>query len=78
VFNGEKIFINEDLTKLNQTVLTTIRTTTPENETAWSWDGKLYHKTGHGQINFVPFDDYTSWLGDSWDMNLLNGARYIN
>jgi len=78
VFKEKKIFINEDLTKLNQTVLTTIRTTTPENETAWSWDGKLYHKTGHGQINVVPFDDYTSWLGDSWDVNLLNGARYIN
>ena len=58
VLKGKYIFINEDLTKLNQTVLTTFRTTPPENETAWSWDGKLYHKTGNRQINVVPFDDY--------------------
>jgi len=75
-FKGQKIFINEDLTKLNQAVLTAIRTSTPADETGWSWDGKIYHKTANGQINLVTFDDYSPWLGQEFESQLFNGQRF--
>jgi len=75
-FKGQKIFINEDLTRLNQSVLTSTRTTMPVEETAWSWDGKLYHKTASGQINLVTFDSYGTWLGPDFDLELLNGQTF--
>jgi len=75
-FKGQKIFTNEDVTKLNQTVLTAIRPSTPVDETCWSWDGKIYHKTANGQISLVTFDDYSSWLGQEFESQLFNGQRF--
>ena len=74
-FRGQRVFINEDLTKINQVLLTTIKQSTPEDETAWSWGGKIFHKTGSGRINTITFKDYSYWLGDDLQQLMFGGAH---
>ena len=71
-FKSKKVFINEDLTRLNQAVLKAIRMTTPAEETGWSWDGKLFHKNADGYINTVVFRDFEAWLEDEFSSMIFN------
>ena len=66
---GSGIFVNDDLTKLNQAVLMSIKRKLNQerNETAWSWEGKLYVKTASGTITQVRFDEYSKWTGPEWN-----------
>ncbi|XP_052791917.1 girdin-like [Mya arenaria] len=71
VFKGTQIFINEDLTKLNQHVLGSIRKSIPESEAVWTWGGSIFHKSSSGKIQPVPFTSYKEWLGVDWDKSIL-------
>ncbi|KAH3795224.1 hypothetical protein DPMN_148772 [Dreissena polymorpha] len=75
LFKGTNIFINEDLTNINQKVLMTIKKALPEKETVWSWDGKLFHKTTKGDIRPIAYEDYKQLMGMDWP-KLIN--RFFN
>ena len=57
------ISINDDLTKLNYKVLSSLRLKDKVNITkAWSYDGKLYQKDKDCISSVVTYEDYAQWL----------------
>ena len=57
------IFLNEDLTHLNQTVLLSVRKKTPDEvEDAWYSNGKIFKKDKMNDVTIVPFEEYQDWL----------------
>lgn len=65
-FKGTDIFINEDLTNINQKVLMTIKKTLSEKEAAWSWDGKIFHKSTDSVVRPIAYEQYKYWIGADW------------
>ncbi|KAH3834581.1 hypothetical protein DPMN_107911 [Dreissena polymorpha] len=63
---GSAIYINEDLTNINQKVLMTIKRTLPENEAVWSWDGKIFQKSSKGVVRPIAYEEYKHWVGADW------------
>ena len=60
---GTGIFLNEDLTHLNQTVLLSVRKKTPDEvEDAWYSNGKIFKKDKMNDVTIVPFEEYQDWL----------------
>lgn len=48
---GSGIFVNEDLTNLNQQVLASVRKKQPDEvETAWTLNGIIYYKGKDGKV----------------------------
>jgi CII-binding regulator of phage lambda lysogenization HflD len=65
-FKGTDIFLNEDLTQINQKVLMAIKRTKSDQEAVWSWDGKVHHKSASGDIRVIQFAQYRNLI----DMNM--------
>lgn len=67
-FKGSRIFVNEDLTKLNAEVLASARLKDPQHvERAWSFEGNIYVLfKGNQQAVQIKHADYKSWLEKSW------------
>ena len=62
-----RISINEDLTKLNRKVLSSMRLKDKANVTkTWSYDGKLFMKDKNDQTSQVKYPDYAKWLEMKW------------
>lgn len=62
------VYINEDLTRLNSKVLSSMRLKDPENiERAWSYEGKLFLKRkGEEKHEQTIYKDYDKWLDLDW------------
>ncbi len=74
LLKGTGVFINEDLTKINAEVLSSLRLKEPALvERAWSREGKLFVRyRGQDRNEFVSFDKYKLWLAKPWP-NKNNG-----
>jgi len=74
LLKGTGVFINEDLTKINAEVLSSLRLKEPALvERAWSREGKLFVRyRGQDRNEFVFFDKYKLWLAKPWP-NKNNG-----
>lgn len=65
---GSNIFVNEDLTRLNNRVLMTIKKGNPNKiQNAWTKDGKIFYKNFQGDVIYVPYQEYHEWLNVSWN-----------
>ena len=63
---GTKLSVNEDLTWLNQQVLSSMRLNAKDKVVkAWSFEGKLYLKDKKDKTEMIPFSKYQSWI-DLW------------
>ena len=64
----DKIFVNEDLSKLNQQVLVSLRLKgSGEVERCWSREGKLFAiYRGNTRPIEVKFKDYAKWIEKPW------------
>ncbi|KAH3830538.1 hypothetical protein DPMN_103782 [Dreissena polymorpha] len=49
--------------------------TLPENESIWSWDGKIFHKSTKDVVRPIAYEEYTHWMGTDWP-KLIN--RYYS
>ena len=67
-FKGTRIFINEDLTKLNAEELASLRLKDKDAvERAWSFDGKIYVQfKGKEKGERVTYEQYEIWLKKPW------------
>ena len=64
---GTKLSLNEDLTRMNQQVLASMRLKDKDNITkAWSFEGKLYRTNKKGITELVPFAEFQMWLDKKW------------
>ena len=64
---GTGVFINEDLTHLNQEVLMSVKKKMKEEvKEAWSHNGKLLYKNMTDNIHVVHYCDYQHWLEMPW------------
>lgn len=78
MFKGTQIFINEDLSKTNQLVLTCIRKKMPDEvDQAWSRGGRLYYKlkSNINRVIEVPYKDFQSWIDLPWPVKEDNKAK---
>lgn len=70
MLKGSSIYVNEDLTRVNQEVLSCVRKKQrDEISSVWSRDGKIFYKNKMGSIHKVHFRDYSHWLGLPWPVN---------
>ena len=61
------IFINEDLTYLNQTVLASLRLKAKDRVAkCWSFEGKIYVKYKNDVTEQVKYKNYATWLALDW------------
>lgn len=66
-FKGTDIFICEDLTKMNNDVLSSLRLKQKDEiKQAWSKNGNLYYKNEHDHVHDLKFKDYQKWLDMDW------------
>ena len=64
---GTKLSLNEDLTRMNQQVLASMRLKGKGNDSkAWSFEGKLYRLNKKGKSEVVPFAEFQMWLDKDW------------
>lgn len=67
LFRDDSIYLNEDLTKLTETVLMSVkRKMTDEVHAVWSRDCKIYYKNKFGTVHQVKQNDYQTWLDLPW------------
>lgn len=70
LFKGTDIFINEDLTKINQHVLACVRKKmADEVAMAWSKGGRLFYKNKTDAVIEVKYSDYQQWVDLPWPEN---------
>ena len=61
------VYINEDLTKLNQDVLTSVRVKRKDIiEQAWTFEGRVYAKWKDGETRQIQFAEYETWTNRPW------------
>lgn len=68
---GTRIYINEDLTKINKLVFGIIRQDIQEPERVWVWEGKIFHKGVDQKIRQIPQRDYKLWIGPQHCRNIM-------
>ena len=57
------IYINEDLTFVNQTVLASLRIKGKDKiDKCWSFEGKIYAKYKNDVTKQIKYKDYAAWL----------------
>ncbi|KAH3751858.1 hypothetical protein DPMN_160048 [Dreissena polymorpha] len=68
LLKGSGIFLNEDPTKLNAEVLSSVRLKDPETvERAWSFDGKLYARfRGKERFEIIDYEHFQTRLSKPW------------
>ena len=70
------VYLNEDLTRLNLKVLSSMRLKDPGNvEKSWSIDGKLYIKwKAGGKTELVKYANFNTWLSLPWPNEIAAAA----
>lgn len=64
---GTGIFINEDLTKVNQLALACVRKKCPDEvKGAWSHNGKIKYKNSVGNIHTLRYSEFQTWFDMPW------------
>ena len=67
VFKGSNIFLNEDMTKINNKVLACLRKKMPSAvEQAWIHKGSLFYKSKSNTVHPVPYQEFQYWLDLDW------------
>ena len=62
-----RVYVNEDLTKVNAYVMTCIRKKLPEEvESTWSNNGRIFFKNKSGSSHEVTYKDFNHWRGLDW------------
>ena len=67
ILKGTGIFLNEDLTRINQHVLACLRKKIPDEVTdAWSSNGTMFIKNKLDNVRKVQFQEFNHWIDLSW------------
>jgi hypothetical protein len=67
LLKGSGIYVNEDLTRLNQHVFTCIRKKlSDEVEGVWTRNGNIFYKNKMGSVHRVHSDEYQTWIDLPW------------
>ena len=67
LFKGSDIYINEDLTRLNQLVLSCVRKKMPDEvDKVWTRNGRISYKNKAKHVHDVKFSDYQDWIDLEW------------
>ena len=67
LFKGTDIYVNEDLTKINQLVLSCVRKKmSDEVEKAWSKNGRIMYENKTGEIVEVVYSEFQEWIDLPW------------
>ena len=67
LFKGTDIYVNEDLTKVNQLVLSCVRKKMKDEvETAWTKNGRIMYKNKTGAIVEVLYSEFQEWIDLPW------------
>ena len=74
---GTNLYINEDLTRVNQHILACVRKKqSDEVESAWSNNGRIYYKHHEKSVHEVEYKDYKHWSELNWPKEKA-GSRTI-
>lgn len=66
-FFGKGIYVNEDLTRINQEALMSVKKKDPTHiKNAWTRGGKIKYETKEGDFHTLRYEDYQSWLDMPW------------
>ena len=67
LFKGSDIYINEDLTRLNQLVLACVRKKMPDEvDKVWTRNGRIVYKNKTNHVHEVKYADYQDWIDLEW------------
>ena len=67
LFKGSNIYINEDLTRLNQLVLSCVRKKMlDEVDKVWVRNGRISYKNKAKHVHDVKFSEYQDWIDLEW------------
>lgn len=69
-FKGTKIFLSEDLTKLNNYVYNCIKNKmTSDILATWTRSGSIFYESASGRIHKVLYRQYQNWIDLPWPQN---------
>ena len=61
------VYINDDLTKINQEVLMSVKNKLREEvKEAWYQNGQIFRKDQMDHVQTVKYEDYMNWLEMPW------------
>lgn len=64
---GCGVYINEDLTQMNQHVFSCVRRKQPDEiDSVWTVNGTIFYKNKTGNIHRVNFSDFEHWIDLPW------------
>ena len=67
LFKGTDIYVNEDLTQLNQLVLACVRRKmSDEVKKSWSRNGRIFYENKTGDMIEVKFPEFQDWIDLPW------------
>ena len=67
LFKGTDLYVNEDLTNINQLVLSCVRKKmSDEVEKAWSKNGRIMYENKTGEIVEVVYSEFQEWIDLPW------------
>ena len=70
LFKGTDIFVNEDLTQINQNVLACVRRKMPDEvKQSWSINGRIFYESHTGEKLEVKYSDFQEWIDLPWPVN---------
>ena len=70
LFKGTDIFVNEDLTQINQNVLACVRKKmADEVKQSWSINGHIFYESQTGEKIEVKYCDFQEWVDLPWPVN---------
>ena len=73
LFKGTDIFVNEDLTQINQNVLACVRKKMPDEvKQSWSINGRIFYESQTGEKIEVKYCDFQEWVDLPWPVNEHN------
>lgn len=67
MLKGSGLFINEDLTQLNQMVFNCVRKKMPDEvDSAWTRNGTILYRSKAGTTREVKYEDFQHWIDLPW------------
>ena len=67
LFKGTNMFVNEDLTQINQNVLACVRKKMPDEvKQSWSINGRIFYESHTGDKIEVKYCDFQEWVDLPW------------